>query len=350
MVYFVKRKPKAPSKVTYNNLDNPKEMAVPLINFIQKVTFRILLLAMALSGCSKTISPTTPAATPEPSPTPAPPETPTDTPSPEEALAWNEDLDFFMTRLREIHPNPFYRVSEEEYLQSINDLKAKLPNLTDDQIIVELARIVAFIDGHSAMNTLGEPVNFHHYPFRLYLFSDGLYVIGAQAPFEDTVGGEILQIGGTPIANVIDAITPLVPHDNPMTVQLGLPSWVMRPEILIGLGIIDSLEAPQIMVELTDGSQQTINPSPLTWDDYREWSRSPAIGNGFVSGLPQRLEPLYLSRAFSDDYWFTYLEDSETLYIQYNRIQRGIDSMVNQIREFLDQQDVERVVLDTSLQ
>jgi hypothetical protein len=36
-----------------------------------------------------------------------------------------------------------------KYLQAINDLKAELAALTDEQIVVELTRIVAFIDGHT---------------------------------------------------------------------------------------------------------------------------------------------------------------------------------------------------------
>jgi len=309
----------------------------------QKATHLIITCAVILSACSAAPSLTSPPPPPEPQPTW------TASLSQDEPGAWSEDLDFFMVQLREKHPNPFYRVSEEEYQQAINNLKAQLPTLTDEQITVELTRIVAFIDGHSMVNTLGEPVNFHHYPLRLFLFSNGLFIIGAPEPYGNKVGGKIIQIGNASIAEAMDAVSSLIPHDNPMTIQLGLPSWLMRPEVLMALGIIKSMESPQIVIELANGSQQTINPSPLTWDVYREWARGDAFGNGPVFGLPQLPKPLYLSHAFSDDYWFTYLEESGTLYIQYNRVQSGINTMVNEIREFLEQQEVERVVLDLRL-
>ena len=316
----------------------------------QKVAYFILIFSVILTACSTT--PSTISSPTPPTPTPKPQPTSTISPSQDELdelYTWNEDLDFFMAQLRKIHPNTFYRVSEQEYLQRINDLKTQIPTLTEEQIIVELTRIVAFIDGHSAVNTLGEPVNFHHYPLRVFLFSDGLFIVGAQKPYEGTVGGKIIQIGNATITEAMEAVSPLIPHDNPMTIQLGLSSWLMRPEVLMALGIIESMENPQIMVKLADGSQKIINPSPITWEAYREWARGDAFGNGPVFGLPQRPKPLYLSRAFSDDYWFTYLEESGTLYIQYNRVQSGINSMVNEIREFLDQQEVERVVLDLRL-
>jgi len=263
--------------------------------------------------------------------------------------AWNEDLDYFMERLREIHPDPFYRVSEEEYLQGIEYLKTNLSTMTDEQAIVELTRIVAFIDGHSRVNILGEPVNFRHYPLRLYQFSDGVFIIDAQEPFINVIGGQVIQIGNTPIADALDAVAPLIPHDNPMGILLGSPSWLMRPEVLLALGIIDSDENPQIVIEIPDRTQQTINPAPIPWSAYREWARGDAFGNGPIFGLPERPKPLYLSRAGSESFWTTYLEDSSTLYIQYNRVQAGIGTLVREIQDILDQQEVERVILDLRL-
>ncbi|HKJ37931.1 MAG TPA: hypothetical protein VJ972_04090, partial [Anaerolineales bacterium] len=310
----------------------------------QTFTYLILTIALILAACS------TPSATPPAIPThEAQPTEEVPLRSQAEQDAWNEDLDFFMTRLRETHPDPFYRVSEEEYLRSIDDLKTSLPSMTDEQIIVELARIVAFIDGHSTINTLGEPVNFHIYPLRTFLFSDGVFIVGAQEPFENMTGGKIIQIGKLPIADVLDAVTPLIPHDNPMTIQLSAPSWIMRPQVLLALGIIESSDNPQITIEMPDGTQQTINPAPVDWNDYREWARGDEFGNGPVFGLPERPEPLYLSRAGSESFWTTYLEDSGTLYIQYNRVQSGIGTLTREIQEILDQQDVERVILDLRL-
>ncbi|HAV77815.1 MAG TPA: hypothetical protein DCX53_10750, partial [Anaerolineae bacterium] len=68
-----------------------------------------------------------------------------------------------------------------------------------------------------------------------------------------------------------------------------------------------------------------------------------------VYGLPQRAEPLYLSRAGIESFWTVYLEDTGTLYIQYNRVQSGIGGLVREIQEILDQEVVERVVLDLRL-
>jgi predicted GH43/DUF377 family glycosyl hydrolase len=51
----------------------------------------------------------------------------------------------------------------------------------------------------------------------------------------------------------------------------------------------------------------------------------------------------------SESFWSTYLEDSGTLYIQYNRVQSGIGTLTREIENILDEQDVERVILDLRL-
>ena len=310
----------------------------------QKNTYLILTIVLILTSCSTPSATLPPPPTQETQPTIVSTSTSLLEPDP-----WSEDLDYFMEQLVTIHPDPFYRVSEEDYLQAVNDLKINIPNMTDDQVVVELTRIVAFIDGHSAVSTLGEPVNFHIYPLRAFLFSDGLFVIDAQEPFENMIGGKIIQIGNLPATDVLEAVAPLIPHDNPMTIQLSAPSWIMRPEVLSALGIIDSAETSQIVIEMPDGSQQNINPTPVDWASYREWARGDEFGNGPVFGLPERPEPLYLSRAGSEAFWTAYLEDSGTLYIQYNRVQSGINTLNQEIREILDQRDVERVILDLRL-
>ncbi|HJS28118.1 MAG TPA: hypothetical protein VJ768_00740, partial [Anaerolineales bacterium] len=256
---------------------------------------------------------------------------------------WLEDLDVFREQLVRIHPNPFWRVPEAEYDQSLDELRANLPGMSDTEIIVALARIVAFVDGHSAINLFADPANFQLYPLRLYLFSDGLFVIDAQEPYTGAVGARVARIGNLSIEEALEAITPYIPHDNPSTIQTGIANWLLRPEVLHTLGVIDAVDRPEILIEKSDGTRTTLNPAPISWHDCRAWS------GGGAFGLPERPEPLFLSRAFSENHWFTYLEDSGTLFIQYNQVGPGTDLMAQEIREFLDGQEVERVILDMRL-
>lgn len=278
-------------------------------------------------------------------PTPVPTRIVTITPSAEPTLpaaitAWDEDLTYFKTRLTQIHPDPFYRFSEAEYDQALDALRAAIPTLTDTQIMVELARIVAFVDGHSAIQFFNAPANFQLYSLHLYQFSDGLYVLNAED--DAAIGGKVVRVGALSAEDAIAALRPYIPNDNPSTIMQREPYWLIRPEVLLSLGIIDAIEAPEFVIESADGSQITLNPTPLALNDYRAWN------NGTVVGLLPRPDTLYLSRP-AENLWYTYLESSDTLYIQYNHVMGNVRSAATAISDFLDEQPVERVVFDIRL-
>ena len=99
-------------------------MEAPLIFNAQKIAYLTIAIVLTLTSCSPETQ-----TSPTPTPTQDPPP-PTEIPirSHEDQDAWSEDLDFFMTRLRETHPDPFYRVPEEEYLQGIENKSGLILN------------------------------------------------------------------------------------------------------------------------------------------------------------------------------------------------------------------------------
>jgi len=61
----------------------------------------------------------------------------------EPVAKWREDLEFARRELPRVHKNLFHTISREEFDRSLSSLSERLPALDDDQIIVELGRIVA---------------------------------------------------------------------------------------------------------------------------------------------------------------------------------------------------------------
>jgi hypothetical protein len=182
-----------------------------------------------------------------------------------------------MVRLVITHPKPFYCVAVADFRQAIDELKTEIPGMSDGEIVVGLARIVAFIDGHSAIRSFNEPDSIRLYPLRLYMFNDSLHVIGPQAPYGETIGGQVIGIGKLTAEEALDTVSSYVPNDNPMTIQNELPTWILRPEVLLALVFIDLIDASEFQIEAQDGSQSTFNPSPIPWDGYRAWSGGSAI-------------------------------------------------------------------------
>jgi hypothetical protein len=66
---------------------------------------------------------------------------------------WSEDLDFMISRLDSIHPNLYANINKELMQERVKELKEEVPILSDNEIIVELLKIVTAIqDGHTRLH------------------------------------------------------------------------------------------------------------------------------------------------------------------------------------------------------
>ena len=93
-----------------------------------------------------------------------------------------DDVRTLMQRIREIHPNPFHATTETAFQKAADDLAARAPTLSPDQLLVELMRFTNLLgerDGHSGIFPLDSAHRrvLHVFPLYLYKFSDGLFVV-----------------------------------------------------------------------------------------------------------------------------------------------------------------------------
>lgn len=110
-----------------------------------------LLLLWGCSGPSDYQAPLSDLSS-EPGPsaglTPAAPETAAELSAREKA--WREDLEFLRAKYKELHPAPFKYVSEEEFDFRLEQLKRRIPELSDTDMYFEIRKLVAgFCDVHT---------------------------------------------------------------------------------------------------------------------------------------------------------------------------------------------------------
>jgi pimeloyl-ACP methyl ester carboxylesterase len=257
---------------------------------------------------------------------------------------WREDLRALTNAIRTIHPKPFWRGNERDFQAEVDQLDRAIPYLDDNAIKVGLIQLTAMIDGHTILPFSQGPMGFGYYPLRLYSFSDGIFVIDAQPPWQDVIGARLVQIGDLSADEAFRRLAPLAQHDNDLTLRLLTPVHMLVPEELIATGVIADPTRPNFVFELRDETRRTLNPPPTTTDLFRAW------GGGFAP-LPQQGGALYLSRT-GERFWFTPLEESRSLYIQYNQVQSSTQSgeslttMASKIERALADHDVARVIVD----
>jgi hypothetical protein len=270
------------------------------------------------------------------------------------AEQWREDLRYLATEVERERKDLFHAMTREEFESGMARLHERLPSLESHEIIVEMARVTNAVgDGHSGIRIWSDPrIEFRAYPLKLHLLADGLFVQAAERAYANTVGGRLVRIGEVTAEEAIDAISPLIPRDNDQDIKTFAPSLLVMPEILDALGIIEDMErasyvvvreGEEITIELEPGgvfhleghSQLDLRSREADWSDARDGPEAPT--------------PLWLKDP-ENEFWFEYLDDSNTAYIQINHFSNKesetLEAFSDRVFDFIESGGVERVVFD----
>ena len=271
-------------------------------------------------------------------------------------VKWQKDLRELERQLIERHVDPFHSVSREEFEAAVNDLDARIPTLTQPEILVGIARIVAMVgDGHTSFYPGNQKKKwFHFYPVTLWSFSDGIYVIAAPPAHTDLYGKRLVRIDDTPIEEAWRRIRTTIGADNAMEYEYTVPFLLIRPEMLHVLGIAASADRAEFHFE--GGVRKTFRP--LTVKEYQslDWRTANGLYDGqappsarldFLFASPLVLEHLQQRKY----YWFTWLDEPRTLFFQYNvcwdqKDRPSFAEVVDELFRAMAERPVERLVID----
>jgi Peptidase family S41 len=255
---------------------------------------------------------------------------------------WRADLRYLVEQLPARHMNLFHTMTREQFEQAVKRLDERIPSLSEQQIFVEMMRIVARVeDAHTSLTKeWRDGFVVRKYPLALYLYRDGLFVQAAAPAYARAAGARVSKIGNATVEQAMRVARECVIRDNEMTIKDILPKILTVPEVLFGLGLIEDMENARFVVE-KGGEQITLDLKPVPrgtggkWVDARDDASAPT--------------PLWLKDP-RNNYWFEYLADSKTVYVQYNAVGNKRDESVadffKRVFAFVDANPVDRFVLD----
>lgn len=224
---------------------------------------------------------------------------------------WRQDLQYFSTELPKRHKNLFFKISRAEFQNSIVVLSQRVPELTDNEIALELDRIFVRIgDSHSGISRRGSISQFRTYPLKFRWFKDGCFAIRTSPEYQGVLGCKLVKIGSTSIEKACVAISEIIPHENDSWLKHANPQYLVIPEVLSGLKIIDDMENCRFVFENARGKEFSIRIKPVPDFSGIRWFNAVSF-----DGVKP---PLYLLNERSN-YWYEYLSDTKTLFFQYNR-------------------------------
>ena len=276
---------------------------------------RIVVLALLLAGCAGR-----------------------DDPQPPTPL--QQELRSLAETMEATHPDLFHDVPRATFRAQAAELAESAPDLSRDELVVGLMRLAALPgarDGHTAIYPFDQHArSLHVYPFRLYDFADGLYVVGSLGA-DDLTGRRVTAIDGTPIDEVVDRVRPLVPHDNESGLRWLLPEFVATAEVLRGLGIVDGDSAT---FSFADGTEAILEPV--------EAGEVASTLGGAPAPLQTEHDPAWL-RSVDDPQWLTTLDAGKVVYLGYRLTTGSTHDVAERLFALARKQAVRRVVVDVRL-
>jgi hypothetical protein len=154
------------------------------------------------------------------------------------------------------------------------------------------------------------------------------------------MGTRIVRIGNLDIDEVAARVATTFPskdNENEWFVLNTGPALITRPEILHALGIVPELSKATFTLQDDDGEVSTVEMEAM--------ALPPAV-NGVVSlGLVPVVDPPLSRQKIGETFWFTYLQDSQTMYVNFRRYS-SLKRHAQALFAAVDRQRPARLVID----
>lgn len=269
------------------------------------------------------------------------------------AADWQSDLRFLQHTVHKDYSFLFKKTTAAEFDAEVEKLYKAMPAMKEHERIAGIARIVSsFKYGHTDISWRQSPVKYHVAPVNFYWFSDGVYAEGADKEYASIVGAKLVKVEGMPVMKALEAVKPLVPVENDMYFKGYGLDFLLIPEALHAQGVTKELRKTVTYTFEKNGKNfdQTITGKevfrlPRTYGFVSK-------GSGWVMARDTTATPHYLKN-LDKIYYYEYLPASKTMYVRHSQIQddpqEAIPEFYKKVFEFIEKNDVQRLVLDVRL-
>ena len=263
--------------------------------------------------------------------------------TPEEAAAWQADLDYLATELPVNHYDAYHAISERVFQDLAADLRGRIPGLDREQVIAGLCQLVALVgDSHTTLNIFSTDVRF--YPFQLASFADGWRVLATSPDLEQALGCTPVAVDRIPLTEVEAEVRTAFCFSNDSGARAQLPNLLIIGPLLYGLGVAaDPLQATWTF-RGEDGTEFDLNVAAMKPGSTQGW---PTVWDG-----RERITPMYRQQP-GNPYYYIWNPDLGLLYFQYNACRERDDlsfaDFSNMLMEAVNEYPFTKFVVDLRL-
>lgn len=247
---------------------------------------------------------------------------------------WREDLGFLAEELPKRHKNAFNRISREDFQKMVAELDAKIPSLSNEEIVLGMSRIVSRIgDGHTG---LGWNWNFPRVPLHLYWFGKELRVAAVAKEFPRLNGARLLKIGGVPVEKIYEQSREYIAPGESEQYVLNASQYLFAyPVFLKNVGATKTNDRAKYEFVDLNGKKFSLEMQAVSSAEKREYIK------------PYKTAPLYLQKPDAP-FYYEYLKDAKTVYVNFRWYPRRAEfrKFSKELFDFIDANDVEKIVFD----
>ena len=230
---------------------------------------------------------------------------------------WRADLDHLVAEVRFRHVAPFkYGVDEAWYRVAADDLRRRIPELSDGRVALELVRLHALLgDSHSEALWESFPsdvLSTAAVPLSLQALREGIVVTGLAREHGPLLGARVVAIEGRPVDEVLAQAMSLVSGDNDMHRRTVAVRHILNaPGVLHALGLAPDPLALEF--DLSIGGQERRLHLEV---------RADGEVDRLELGPDPRSRPLWL-RDPGRAYWFQAPPGEDWVYLQINQMEEA---------------------------
>jgi hypothetical protein len=263
--------------------------------------------------------------------------------------------------MERMHWDLFAHVSRAEWDGEIAALAAEVPGLTDAQMGARLRRLIARAgDGHTKIRPYPEDATaVARFPLELYLFTDGLYVVGAPQARAELVGGRVRAFGTVPVERALLEMQAYVSVDNTIGYRDWASAALTSPDVLEALGAVLPEEPLDLELSFADGRRERsfverveLPREVFARSQYGTLGRERLPGWVYACDSAAGELPLYL-RAENLPLWFTDVPGKRLVYCWFGAVDDPpggtFAEACRKLFEHVAEVGAERLVLDMRL-
>jgi len=177
-------------------------------------------------------------------------------------------------------------------------------------------------------------------PVSFYVFSDGLFIIGADPDYQHLVGMRVDRIGKTPAKTAVRALAQFVSRDNANGILWMGPLYLQSPDVLQAIGVLNAPGA--VPLRLVDRKGDSHDVSLV--------AGPPQQMNERLLPPPGQTAPPWLARV-NENYWDKSLPDQNAVYVQFNQVQdaengSSIEMFAREVRDLLASTGASNLIID----